>query len=123
MLRLLQDQCVDSDFLHLKHSLAESRGLRVSHGRVLSHTVVAQGFPDDFNNEDPMMVLMEFMRLCNLRLEDLFTSLDKEGSKSLTRSEFKDGLLVRHVGGRGDMLLRMYPTRPRETASGWGSFS
>ena len=41
-----------------------------------------------------MMVLMEFMRIQNLRLVDLFTSLDKDGSKSLTRREFRDGLLV-----------------------------
>ena len=42
-----------------------------------------------------MMVLMEFMRIQNFRLVDLFTSLDKDGSKSLTRKEFRDGLLVR----------------------------
>ena len=46
------------------------------------------------HSEDPMMVLMEFMRIQNLRLVDLFTSLDKDGSKSLTRREFRDGLLV-----------------------------
>ena len=52
-----------------------------------------------------MMVLMEFMRVKNLRLLDLFASLDKDGSKSLTRQEFRDGLLVRitsyNLLGRG----------------------
>ena len=41
-----------------------------------------------------MMVLMEFMRIQNFRLVDLFTSLDKDGSKSLTHKEFRDGLQV-----------------------------
>ena len=36
------------------------------------------------------------MRLRNLRLVDLFTSLDKDASKTLTRKEFMDGLLVRN---------------------------
>ncbi len=35
---------------------------------------------------------MEFMRQKNMRLVDLFTSLDTDGSKSLSRDEFKDGL-------------------------------
>ena len=49
---------------------------------------------DSFEKEDPMMVLMEFMRIKNFRLIDLFKSLDADGSHSLTRKEFKDGLLV-----------------------------
>jgi Ca2+-binding EF-hand superfamily protein len=43
-----------------------------------------------------MMVLMEYMRQKNMRLVDLFTRLDADGSKSLSRKEFKDGLLVSH---------------------------
>ena len=44
-----------------------------------------------------MMVLMEFMRLQNLRLVDLFAVLDTDGSKTLTRKEFREGLMVRFV--------------------------
>ena len=58
-----------------------------------SHPLPRQDY-DAFINDSPMMVLMEFMRLQNLRLVDLFTCLDKDGSKSLTREEFRDGLLV-----------------------------
>lgn len=47
-----------------------------------------------FLNDNPLVVLMEYMRLMNLRLVDLFTSLDKDGSWSLSRDEFKQGLMV-----------------------------
>ena len=47
-----------------------------------------------FLNDNPMVVLMEYMRITNLRLVDLFTSLDKDGSWSLSRDEFKEGLMV-----------------------------
>ena len=40
---------------------------------------------------------MEFLRISNLRLVDLFTTLDKDGSKSLTREEFRDGLVVSQI--------------------------
>ena len=38
---------------------------------------------------------MEFMRQKNMRLVDLFTSLDEDGSRSLSWDEFRDGLKVR----------------------------
>jgi len=41
-----------------------------------------------------MMVLMEFLRLKNLRLIDLFLSLDTDGSRSLSKGEFIQGLTV-----------------------------
>ena len=41
------------------------------------------------------MVLMEFMKQKNMRLVDLFTSLDADGSKSLDYDELRNGLIVR----------------------------
>ena len=68
--------------------------LVVKHGILLGNNHNTGSEQDDFLKDDPMMVLMEFMRLQNLRLVDLFTSLDKDGSKSLSYDEFRNGLLV-----------------------------
>jgi hypothetical protein len=77
--------------------------LRVKHHVFVKYGVVTPGHAkldqnqDDtaaFLNDDPMIVLMEYMRLQNLRLVDLFTSLDADGSNSLSREEFRCGLLV-----------------------------
>ena len=45
--------------------------------------------------ENPLIVLMEFCRLQNLRLVDMFNHIDTDNSKSLTYQEFQEGLLVR----------------------------
>ncbi|GFR85760.1 leucine-rich repeat-containing protein 74A-like isoform X1 [Elysia marginata] len=42
--------------------------------------------------ENPLIVLMEFCRLQNLRLVDMFNNIDKDRSKSLSYQEFQDGL-------------------------------
>ena len=49
---------------------------------------------DIFINDDPMIVLLELTRLKNLRLVDLFSSLDTDKSWTLSREEFSDGLMV-----------------------------
>ena len=40
---------------------------------------------------------MEFGKLLGLRLVDLFSMMDKDSSKTLTRMEIKRGLLVRSL--------------------------
>jgi hypothetical protein len=45
-------------------------------------------------DENPLMVLMEVMRLQNLRLVDLFQSLDKNLSKNISLEEMHNGLVV-----------------------------
>ena len=52
---------------------------------------------EDYINDDPLIVLMEYMRQRNMRLLDLFNSLDADGSKSLSREEFRQGLMVRTI--------------------------
>ena len=74
--------------------IRETRPLVVHHGLVMQKEISDGQEDEAFEKEDPMMVLMECMRLQNLRLFDLFASLDKDGSKSLEHSEFKEGLLV-----------------------------
>ena len=71
------------------------RQIRVKHGIILDQSGSSSAPDEEFLHEDPMMVLIECMRMMNLRLVDLFSSLDKDQSKSLTYDEFKNGLLVR----------------------------
>ena len=87
---------MNGTFIQHFKDLKETRlNLVVKHGILLSNKHDTEG-DDNFLNDDPMMVLMEFMRIQNLRLVDLFTSLDKDGSKSLSYDEFRDGLMVGH---------------------------
>ncbi|XP_064618514.1 leucine-rich repeat-containing protein 74B-like [Lineus longissimus] len=46
-----------------------------------------------FDLDDPMMVLFEYMKQQQFRLIDLFHTLDDDDSRSLTKEEFRDGLL------------------------------
>ena len=46
------------------------------------------------NDQNPLEILLLFMSEKNLRLLDLFKSLDKDQSGSLSREEFIDGLQV-----------------------------
>lgn len=90
----LTGQTVDKLFLSTVIEAEKTRGeLVVRHGVVFGHNDTSQE-ATEFVNDDPMMVLMEYMRQMNMRLVDLFTSLDADGSASLTRIEFRDGLLV-----------------------------
>lgn len=45
-------------------------------------------------DENPIIVLMEFGKLMGFRLMDLFSALDKDGSKSLDHQEIRSGLRV-----------------------------
>lgn len=47
-----------------------------------------------FAKQDPVTILMEYIRLKNLRLVDMFRRLDGDNSKSISRDEFKSGLMV-----------------------------
>ena len=90
-----QTQCIDVPFLRILDRIRDSeRPIRVRHGIILDQNGSNDPADEEFMHEDPMMVLMECMRLMNLRLIDLFSSLDKDQSKSLTHEEFKNGLIV-----------------------------
>ena len=90
-----QSQCIDVPFLRILEGIRdEERQIRVRHGVIVDQMGCGDAADEQFMHEDPMMVLMECMRLMNLRLVDLFSSLDKDQSRSLTHAEFKQGLLV-----------------------------
>ena len=109
----MQGQCIEQEFLDAVDEINKERRLAVVHGIILDQFGTGHGeTTDDFLNADPMMVLMEFMRLKNLRLIDLFQAMDKDNSMSLTRDEFKDGLQVQY--------RHLIPTPvDRTSASAW----
>ena len=88
-----QGMCVSTKFIEDLEEIRQTRKLDVKYDLVLEQSDIG-GDDEDFLNADPMVVLMEYMRQKNMRLVDLFTRLDADGSKSLSRQEFKDGLLV-----------------------------
>ena len=50
--------------------------------------------PHDLNRFDPVMVLIEYMRIDNLRLIDFFTYLDTGNNDLLSRSDIRNGAAV-----------------------------
>ncbi|ELU04322.1 hypothetical protein CAPTEDRAFT_223898 [Capitella teleta] len=84
--------CVSTAFIEQLKVLRQTRKFDVKYDLVLNHSDIG-GDEEDFMNSEPMVVLMEYMRQKNMRLVDLFTRLDADGSKSLSRQEFKDGML------------------------------
>ena len=59
-----------------------------------SHALQTFVDPEEMFANDPMTILKTYMKAKNLRLFDLFRGMDKDGSKSVTREEFKEGIRV-----------------------------
>lgn len=95
-----QEQCVNGKFAEQLQELQKKRNLKVIHGMVWQTNRETLGSLDDDEdenqliNEDPLLVLMEFARLSNFSLVDLFNKLDEDKSGSLSRDEFIKGLEV-----------------------------
>ena len=92
---LLQNQSIEESTAQLLDDgiTQQQRSLRVIYGHILRKKEIS-GSEADSINDDPLIVLMEYMRQKNMRLLDLFNSLDTDGSKSLSRQEFREGLQV-----------------------------
>lgn len=96
-----QGQSVDIHFIKAIRRVLAQRHLVVHHGVLVRQDLLAhEDEKDFFINDDPMIVLMEFTRLKNLRLVDVFTSMDTDKSWSLSRDEFREGLLVSMTGSK-----------------------
>ena len=81
-------------FLALYEEIRERQDIHIKHGIYADQDGKDMQTENVFSHEDPMMVLMELMRVMGLRLIDLFSALDKDQSRSLTKDEFKSGLMV-----------------------------
>lgn len=74
------------------------RVLTVQHGVVLfkNQRRGAGGITDNFSKEDPLLVVLEFLRITSVSAADLLTMVDKPAGKKqfLTREELKSCLQV-----------------------------
>lgn len=80
--------------------MKEKRDIEVIYGMVWNTEREVLGHQDvdedevKLIDEDPLTVLMEYARLQNFRLLDMFKCLDKDGSGALSLDEFREGLEV-----------------------------
>uniref|UniRef100_A0A1I8H1S0 EF-hand domain-containing protein n=1 Tax=Macrostomum lignano TaxID=282301 RepID=A0A1I8H1S0_9PLAT len=86
-----QGLTVDQQTIQLANSIGAVRAFSLLHGRVLRGESKTE---EDLQglNDDPMTLLMEFMRIKNLRLMDFFMNLDSSNTKSVSGKKFKEGL-------------------------------
>lgn len=95
MFLVLQNVCVDSDFVSLLEEIKESRQLDVVYGIELRHDELPKGERSlVIDTDDPVTILFEYMKQRNLRLIDLLHNLDKDHSDTVSRDEFQQGLKV-----------------------------
>ena len=84
---------VNEEFMDMVRDIRHGRDFDVRIGYVTSSQDLV-GTREVLDDRNPLEILMEFMAHQNLRLVDLFKSLDKDQSNSLTRDEFVGGLKV-----------------------------
>ena len=94
-----QTTCVYEAFETYLEELKTRREIDVIRGPVLRTGLQFEdplaSDDNDLPEDNPLVVLMEFCRLQNLRLVDMFNVLDTDGSKSVSFAEFKEGLKAR----------------------------
>ncbi|XP_064609174.1 leucine-rich repeat-containing protein 74A-like [Liolophura sinensis] len=89
----LYDISVDQRFLSALKDLQTQRPVKVTHGHIVSGLDPQMSLgPEVMNTDDPLLLLFEYTKGRNLRLIDLFKSLDKDKSETITRGEFRNGL-------------------------------
>ncbi|XP_052795635.1 leucine-rich repeat-containing protein 74B-like isoform X2 [Mya arenaria] len=94
----LTDQLVEPAFVALLGEMEMKKEIKVAFGQVLGTD--KRGDDDDekqLMDENPIIVLMEFGKLMGFRLMDLFSALDKDGSKSLDHQEIRSGLRMVNI--------------------------
>ncbi|XP_060084291.1 leucine-rich repeat-containing protein 74A-like [Ylistrum balloti] len=94
----IHTQVVEQSYATQAIELKEERGIEIKHGIVRGQ----EGSGDDPDgmelvDENPVLVLMEFGKLMGFRLMDLFSALDKDGSKSLDKVEIMTGLKFANI--------------------------
>ena len=90
-----QNVTVNNEFERILEVLQKKRVFRVDHGPVLRKGTDIERARDEMDlHRDPLTILFEYMKKENMRVIDLFQRLDADGSESVTREEFKSGLLV-----------------------------
>lgn len=91
----IEDIPVDKDFTELRLKLQESRNIHVNHGVEMYSAIemtIKEHDPHDLNRFDPVMVLVEYMRIDNLRLIDLFQFFDTSSRGLVSKSDLREGV-------------------------------
>lgn len=85
----LQDHFVDAEFMEMKLKLTANKSVTVSHGILVKSTKGVKVSEEDFKDLDPMLVLMEFVRLSSFHPTSLAEDCD-----AVPCQEFKRALSV-----------------------------
>ncbi|ESO94977.1 hypothetical protein LOTGIDRAFT_63811, partial [Lottia gigantea] len=90
----LGNQSVKENFPARAKELKNTRNIDFYHGPIIREGIQFGGEKkqeksDSLDNEDPFLILIVYMRLQNIRMLEMFSNMDKDMSKSVTREEFK----------------------------------
>ncbi|XP_060551363.1 leucine-rich repeat-containing protein 74A-like [Ruditapes philippinarum] len=91
----IDDIPVDKDFTRLVKKLQEKKYITVEHGVEMYSAIeleMKEHDPHDLNRFDPVMVIIEYMRIDNLRLIDMFGYLDIDGRGLVSRDNLRQGV-------------------------------
>ncbi|XP_064638045.1 leucine-rich repeat-containing protein 74B-like isoform X2 [Lineus longissimus] len=91
---LMDDITVDVEFVQMLAEIRERRYIKVSHGPIIKlSTDHVAAISDVFMDRDPVKTLFDFMAAEGLRVVDLFNRLDEDKSMSVSKKEFRDGMV------------------------------
>ncbi|KAL3879133.1 hypothetical protein ACJMK2_031444 [Sinanodonta woodiana] len=86
---------VDREFMKILLELKSKKRIIVEHGEELQTGIeveIREHNPNDLNRFDPVLVLVEYMRIDNLRIIDLFQYLDVQNREKLSLGDLRDGV-------------------------------
>lgn len=89
---------VDKEFTKLVKKLQDKKNITIEHGVEMYSAIeleMKEHDPHDLNRFDPVMVIIEYMRIDNLRLIDMFGYLDTDGRGLVSRDNLRAGVAVR----------------------------
>ncbi|XP_064609563.1 leucine-rich repeat-containing protein 74B-like [Liolophura sinensis] len=103
----LMDILVDKEFEEVLKTVQEKMPLKVITGAAIRNSDIVYRDGKGISGMDPIKLLFEYMNREGLRIIDLFTSLDRDGSRSVNHKEFREGLLSVNVPLTEDQIERL----------------